>query len=65
MLLTAAMIIGTGLFAALGATVENSGRVPHPYLVQKILDPNNGLIRNTKPSLSGAVYSDATAAALP
>ena len=50
--------------AVIGATVENSGRVPHPYLVQKILDPNNQLIRNTNPSLSGAVYSPETADAL-
>jgi peptidoglycan glycosyltransferase len=50
--------------AVIGATVENNGRVPHPYLVQKILDPNNGLIRNTRPSLSATIYSDATAAAL-
>ncbi|HJT38052.1 MAG TPA: penicillin-binding transpeptidase domain-containing protein [Actinomycetota bacterium] len=50
--------------AVIGAAVENNGRVPHPYLVQKILDPNNGLIRNTRPSLSATIYSDATAAAL-
>jgi len=50
--------------AVVAATVENNGRVPHPYLVQKILDPNNQVIRNTRPSLSGSIYSDATAAAL-
>ena len=50
--------------AVVTATVENNGKVPHPYLVQKILDPNNGLIRNTHPSLSGQIYSDDTAAAL-
>lgn len=50
--------------AVVGATVENNGRVPHPYLVQKVLDPDNRLIRDTKPSLSGAIYSDATASAL-
>jgi peptidoglycan glycosyltransferase len=50
--------------AVVAATVENEGKVPHPYLVQKILDPNNQLIRNTNPSLSKAIYTDATAAAL-
>ncbi|TMK78565.1 MAG: penicillin-binding protein 2, partial [Actinobacteria bacterium] len=50
--------------AVVGATVENNGRVPHPYLVQRILDPDNRLIKNTAPSLSGAVYSNATASAL-
>jgi len=50
--------------AVIAATVENEGKVPHPYLVQKILDPNNQLIRNTNPSLSKAIYTDATAAAL-
>ncbi|HEV2685208.1 MAG TPA: penicillin-binding transpeptidase domain-containing protein, partial [Actinomycetota bacterium] len=50
--------------AVVTATIENNGRVPHPYLVQKILDPNNGLIRNTHPSLSGSIYSSATADAL-
>src|SRR6266550_9335255 len=43
--------------AVVGATVENKGRVPHPYLVQRILSPDNGLIKNTAPSLSGGVYS--------
>ena len=38
--------------------------MPHPYLVQKILDPNNGVIRSTHPSLSGAIYSSGTADAL-
>jgi penicillin-binding protein A len=50
--------------AVVGATVENSGRVPHPYLVQRILDPDNKLIRQTSPSLSSQIYSDATAQAL-
>ncbi len=50
--------------AVIGATVENSGRVPHPYLVQRILDPNNQQISNTHPSLSSAIYSPDTADAL-
>ena len=50
--------------AVVGATVENNSKVPHPYLVQRILSPDNGLIKNTAPSLSGGVYSDATASAL-
>lgn len=50
--------------AVITATVENNGKVPHPYLVQKILNPNNGLISNTHPSLSGRIYSEDTAAAL-
>ena len=50
--------------AVVGATVENNGKVPHPYLVQKILNPDNGLIKNTASSLSSTIYSDATASAL-
>jgi len=50
--------------AIVGATVENKGLVPHPYLVSKILDPDNRVIRETKPDLSGQIYSDKTADAL-
>ena len=50
--------------AIVGATVENNGRVPHPYLVSKILDPDNNTIRTTHPDLSKQIYSDATAEAL-
>jgi peptidoglycan glycosyltransferase len=50
--------------AIVGATVENNGRVPHPYLVSKVLGPDNNLIRATHPSLSKQIYSDKTAEAL-
>jgi peptidoglycan glycosyltransferase len=50
--------------AVIGATVENNGRVPHPYLVSKILSPDNNVIRTTHPSLSKQIYSDTTAESL-
>ena len=50
--------------AIVGATVENNGRVPHPYLVSKILDPDNRVIKTTQPALSSTIYSDQTAASL-
>jgi len=50
--------------AVVGATVENNGKVPHPYLVSKILDPDNRVIRETKPDLSGQIYTDKTAESL-
>jgi peptidoglycan glycosyltransferase len=50
--------------AVVGATVENHGRVPHPYLVSKILDPDNRVISSTKPDLSKQIYSNQTADAL-
>jgi peptidoglycan glycosyltransferase len=50
--------------AVVGATVENNGKVPHPYLVSKILDPDNRAFRTTQPDLSSPIYSDQTAASL-
>jgi peptidoglycan glycosyltransferase len=50
--------------AVVGATVENGGRVPHPYLVSKILNPDNRVIRQTAPDLSSQIYSAATAETL-
>lgn len=39
------------------ATVANLGRVPRPYLVQKVLDPDNKTLRTTKPQLSKPIYT--------
>jgi penicillin-binding protein A len=50
--------------AVVGATVANGGRVPHPYLVQQILDPDGRVIKNTGPSLSRRIYSARTASNL-
>ncbi|MGZ4189345.1 MAG: peptidoglycan D,D-transpeptidase FtsI family protein [Actinomycetota bacterium] len=46
--------------AVVGATVANGGRVPKPYLVSKILNPDNQVLEQTKPQLSKQIYSDKT-----
>jgi peptidoglycan glycosyltransferase len=50
--------------AIVGATVANGGHVPQPYLVSKILGPDNQDLRSTTPKRSRQIYSDATRDAL-
>jgi penicillin-binding protein A len=38
------------------ATVANDGRVPRPYVVDRVLDPDNKLLQRTKPQLSKPIY---------
>jgi peptidoglycan glycosyltransferase len=50
--------------AVVAGTVANKGRVPKPYLVSKILDPDHRLLETTEPSLSRPIYSTKVADAL-
>ena len=43
--------------ARVAAGVANNGRVPKPYLVEQIIAPDGGIIRDTKPEVSKAIYS--------
>jgi len=43
--------------AIVAGTVANRGRVPKPYLVSKILDPDHRVLRTTRPELSRPIYS--------
>lgn len=43
--------------ARVAATVANRGRVPNPYVVERILAADGGIIQKTKPSLSKPIYN--------
>lgn len=55
----------TPLMMALGvATIANSGRVPQPYLVQEVRDPDGRVLLRRSPSVMRVAMSAQTAAAM-
>ena len=50
--------------ALVAATVAHNGELPQPYLVQRVINPNGGVVQETQPKGLGQAISPATAATL-